>query len=183
MKQNIFTAILVVIIAATSLPIQGQEAQDPSSILENARRSMRLPQAIVTDIENGTTSIDGINFFLCKGRFPETVDGVIIARKAVLRDSVNLAVKDDKGNLLLSCPLDAEPEEGFSIFFFTLSNQLASGAILTFFPSDGMYELQLNKVAPRTETVLKLKPEEIIERLARIEEENSSAKKELPTSE
>jgi hypothetical protein len=156
MKKNILTLILGFCIAGSSANLYGKEARDINAILEEARRNARHPQITVTNKERGTTSLDGVHFFLCKGRFPATVDGVVVARKSVLREAVNLAASDATGALLLSCPLDAEPEGAFVTFFFTLSEKFVSRATLTFFPKDGVHELQLDSVPPHTETVLGL---------------------------
>ena len=156
MKKYVFFAILALMATIASTPLHGAEGQDRSAVLEKARRAMRFQQVTVTDVESGATSLDGVYFFLCKGRFPNTVDGTVVVRKSVLREPINLAANDDKGNLLLSCPLGAEPERGFSIFFFTLNKEFVTGATLQLFPQGEMSELRLSKVTERTQTVLEL---------------------------
>jgi len=156
MKKYVLGAILIVIVTSVSLPLLRAEERDLTAEFEEARRDLRFQQVAVTDVEGGATSLDGVYFFLCKGRFPNTVDGILVARNSTLRETVNLAANDAKGNLLFSCPLGAETEGDFSIFFFTLNKEFVSGATLQLFPHGKMSELRLSKVTQRPQTGLEL---------------------------
>jgi hypothetical protein len=172
MKNYVLGAILIVIVTTVSLPLLRAEERDSSAVLEEARRAMHFQQVAVTEVEGGATSLDGVYFFLCKGRFPNTVDGVLVARNSTLRETVNLAVNDAKGNVLLSCPLGAEPERDFSIFFFTLNKEFVTEATLQLFPQGRMSELRLSKVTQRTQTVLELG--DLVEMISKEEKTNAN---------
>jgi hypothetical protein len=114
-------------------------------------RSVAPPRITVTNVTNGATTLDGVFCILYEGRNAGTVDGVVVVRTSLLGEGVNLAAWDSDGNLLVSCPLDAEEEQGFSVFFFMLKKDFLPHAMLTVFPTRKMYECHLGNVPLKTE--------------------------------